>query len=63
MVRATVDKKKAHTAAKETLRFDETGLAVSMIIATLGDDGGDAGAGVSWNLMASPILMPPRPYC
>jgi hypothetical protein len=35
----TVDKKKAHTAAKETLRFDETGLAVSMIIATLGDDG------------------------
>jgi hypothetical protein len=46
-----VDKKQAHNAAKKILQYDETGLAVSLIIASLNDKQGDKGGCWGWKVL------------
>jgi hypothetical protein len=48
---ANVDKKKAHDAAQEILLYDETGLALSLIIASMDDKQDDKGGCWGWKVL------------
>jgi archaellum component FlaC len=48
---ANVDKMKAHDAAKKILRHDETGLALSLIIASMDDKQDDKGGCWDWKVL------------